>query len=244
VPDRIIYLVQKVTPAMSESELEFVDDAALNKLLAEGWETSTVMPDRKVSVGSKTVVADRVMLKLAGENRGLALADDQRAPHRGGMVTVRDDFGRAVQVPADQAMANMLAEVKQSLQRTGEASHLGASQNHNLPGLTIVSGQMVSKALDIGSLAANRGDPVESNPFSPSSEAGQQWLAGYRMRQRSQGQQVQVSGDAADAAYRAGRQTALQYDPDDQVFCPYPAGSPLRDHWVKGFRDGGGRVEG
>ncbi len=36
-----------------------------------------------------------------------------------------------------------------------------------------------------GEDAAGRGLPAESNPFAPSSEAGEQWLSGWRSAQQS-----------------------------------------------------------
>jgi ribosome modulation factor len=241
--DRIVYLVPKVIQGMSGSDLEFVDDVELSNLLAAGWEVSTTMADRKVVVGKKVLKADLIVLKSSESNRGLSIADHSQQRGRGGDVMVRDDFGGQQRFSTEQALANVLSDVKQALNRSGESSHLGSQQNHNLPGLTIISGQMISKAFDVGGLAANRGESADSCPFPPHTEAGQQWLAGYRNREGNRKAPAAISSLAAADAMRAGAHAALQYGAEDQVYCPYPQGSLLRDHWIAGFRASGGRVE-
>ena len=51
-----------------------------------------------------------------------------------------------------------------------------------------------------------------------------------------------VSDNAQQEAYNDGLGTARSLGRDDSAHCPYPRGSPLRPHWLDGFKAGGGRV--
>ena len=61
MPDRSVYLVDIITPAMIKDErYVFIDDAKLGELLADGWELSSTMKDRKLTVGGTKVVSGDV----------------------------------------------------------------------------------------------------------------------------------------------------------------------------------------
>ena len=227
--DRIVYLVSKLTAKLRESRLEFVDDIGLSDLMAEGFEQVATM-ERKVE-GAKAVM---VTLRPSGENRGLTRVQPERASE----VTISDDFGNDRQVSIMQALSNTNRELSQALQNLGGAGHLGSVKKHNMPGLSIISGELVGKAYDLGQTANKRGQSAEDNPFPVGSGPSTQWLEGYR----SLGQAQDVTLSAAEEAFGRGLHTARSLGKNDQVHCPYPMGSPLRGSWLNGFTEGGGRI--
>lgn len=236
--DRIIYLVAKVTAAMQGGDLEFVDDARLGVLLSHGWETSTTLPDRKVTSGGKSFMATMIVLKNAADNRGVAVRGQDR--HGGKeLVDTTDEFGNTQRVEPGKMLVRVMERLSNGLANLGDSGHLGSARNHSMPGLTIISGETVQKAWDCGALAARRGEPASACPFPVPSHAASQWLSGYRGGNSAQS----VTNGAADSAFRSGEASARQYAEDDEVSCPFPPGSPLRESWLRGFRNGGGRVE-
>ncbi len=242
MPDRVVYLVSAMPKKSASSSLEFVDDEELGILLSQGWEVSTTIPDRLVKVAGKSVKATMMVLKSAGENRGLVMRDEPTRARRAGgtMVTVTDDFGGRQQMEPGHALVRVIDKMERALLNMGDPGHLGGARNHNMPGLQIVSGEIVQKAFDVGLMAARRGESEDANPW-PGTEAGQNWLKGFRLGQRDAPQKADPI--AAEEAYQVGLRTTKDFGPNDVVTCPYPPSSPLREHWIRGFRDGGGRVE-
>lgn len=240
MPDRVVYLVTRVTKAMQGGELEFVDDADLARLLAQGYETSTTLPDRKVRVDGRSVTATMMVLKQAAENRGLATREAG-----GRQVRITDDFGNDQTVDAAGALSHAVQSLSRGLSLLGGASHLGGAGDRKLPGMTIISGERIGQAFDLGVNAAMAGMDESTCPFPNGSEPFQLWMAGYR-RGRSQAGAPDTSVPEYDAerAFAQGRDTARSFGPNDVVTCPYSATNPLRRYWVAGFREGGGRVEG
>ncbi len=241
MPDRVVYLVATVPRKAAESELEFVDDAGLGQLLADGWETSTTLPDRTLRVGGKSIKATMMVLKKAADNRGLVTSEEPRNRRAGGtMVTVTDDFGGNRQMDAGHALVRVMDKMERALLNMGDSGHLGGARNHNMPGLQIVSGEMVQKAFDIGLMAFRRGESESANPW-PGTEAGQSWLRGFRLGEKNPPQDIDKVSE--EECYQVGFRTAKDFGTDDEVACPFPAGSPKRVHWLRGFKAGGGRVE-
>jgi ribosome modulation factor len=246
--DRAIYLVDTVTKAMEESMQEsgltIVDDTGLSDLLARGYEVTSTLPDRKVSVGNRKVKATMMVLRLAADNRGVSVSAPERNQDRGGgLMTVTDEWGRGRQVSVSQHLTETMDRMGRALAQLGDTGHLGGGRTQSFPGVTIISGEMVAKAFDVGLGAGMRGDAAESCPFPPLSEAQQQWLKGYR-RGVDQARHVAPADPVAlQEARAAGKSIAAQYGEDDEVTCPYPKGSALREAWMTGFREGGGRVQ-
>lgn len=242
--DQSVYLVSKVTAAMRESSLSFVDDEGLSALLGDGWEVTTNM-QREVSVAGKRVKATMMILKQAADNRGVSVRgrdrDDLDRPAGGTMISMDDGFGNSKDVPVMHALGRVLQSVERGLARSGEAGHLGASVDHSLPGMTIIPSSVISKAYDIGMNAAMTGKTEAACPFPSGSHPHSQWMKGFRKGLGTAG--APASPEEASGARQAGVVCAREHGPDDEVSCPYPAGSPLRRHWVEGFRSAGGRVE-
>ncbi len=243
MPDRVVYLVSTLPRKASESQLEFVDDSGLGQLLSDGWETSTTLPERTLKVAGKSIKATMMVLKRAAENRGMTMRDDQPHERRAGgtMVTLTDDFGDPQQMNPGHALVQVMDKMSRALANLGDTGHLGGARNHNMPGLQIVSGEMVQKAFDCGLMAYRRGESVDSCPFPPKSEARQTWLRGFRLGEKNPPQEIDATSQ--EECYQAGFSTAKEFGADDEVTCPFPAGSFKRTHWLRGFKAGGGRVE-
>lgn len=239
--DRIVYLVNKVTASLQKSELKFVDHTTLGELLDQGWETSTTLPNHEVVVAGKKFRVTMMVLKLAAENRGVSVRQDDEHHGSGRNIVAVDQFGMPRSVTAAQGMMNVLDKLSRALSRSGDAGHLGSAQDHSLPGINIISGEMVSKAFDVGVNASQLGQSADSCPFPPSSVPGQRWLQGFRTAERSAGKAVEPM--ALNSARNAGIVAAREFGQDDVVECPFPTGSPLRNAWIEGFRSAGGRVE-
>ena len=247
--DRIVYLVDQLPRNLAADEpLEFVDDVRLTELTAgEGYEVVNTLPERKIrTAAGKTVKASMMILRPGAENRGVSVAgrrgDDEDPPQRNrGMVTVVDGYGRQIQMSPGQAMVH---EMSRGLARLGAAGHLGPTGDHNMPGLTVISGELVAKAWDSGALAAARGEPKSANPFPGGSEAHTLWLQGWtKITNEGHGQAAAVSPEALQRAEEEGYTLAQSLGKDDVVHCPYPRGTQQRERWLEGFKRGGGRVE-
>lgn len=223
--DKIVYLVTKVTDRMRETNLSWVDDEMLSALMSEGYEQVSTMV-RKVA----GVKATMIVLRPSGENRGMVRAQES--------VHISDGFGTR-EVSAPQAFANMHRELSLALQGMGDSGHLGGARNHSMPGMTIVSGELVGKAYDAGQIAANRGACPGSCPFPPGTAPYTKWMQGFRA---AAAPPVAVSQQAQEQAYLDGLNTAQSLGRDDAAHCPYPRMSPLREHWLRGFKAAGGRV--
>jgi ribosome modulation factor len=227
--DKIVYLVNKVTARMLDTNLQWVDDEMLSAIMSEGYEQVSAM-DRKVA----GVKATMIVLRPSGENRGMVRA----RPPEEDQIDVPDGFGtRSVSI--GQAFAGMQRDLTVALQNMGDSGHLGGARNHSMPGMTIVSGELVGKAYDAGQIAANRGMGSSACPFPPGSAPYTKWMQGFKAAGATPGA---VSENAQREAYSDGMGTARSLGRDDAVHCPYPRGSPLREHWLNGFKAGGGRV--
>jgi ribosome modulation factor len=239
VGDRIVYLVEKLPRNHTDSGLEFVDDAGLSALMADGFEVSSTLPERKVQANGKTVKASMMVLRPAGENRGLSVRgrERERDDDGGGRIVVHDGFGTPRSLTPAQATMH---EMTRALGRLGAAGHLGPAGDHNMPGLTIISGEMVGKAFDLGLLAAMRGEPKTANQFPAGSEASTLWLQGWYKGQKAN--QVQIAPSALTRAEEEGYALAQSLGADDVVSCPYP-NPQLKTAWLDGFKRGGGRIE-
>jgi ribosome modulation factor len=249
MPDRSVYLVEKVTAAMIKDErYVFVDDATLGSALAEGWEISTTMHDRKLTIDGERVVADMIILKQAAENRGVSVAEPravrETASERSGgqSVTVMDDFGMPRSMSLPQAMVEALQNLSRGLTNMGEhTGHLGAPGQHNIPGLSIISGKTVSQAYDVGMLAGARGESKEANPFPPGSVPSTKWLQGFADSSKVAKQKITQA--TIDEAEKMGYDLAVQLGKgDDEVHCPH-SHPTLKAAWISGFKRGGGDVK-
>ena len=200
--------------------------------MLEGYEQVAMM-ERRVE-GSKAVM---VTLRPVSENRGVSVAQ----PQSNTQVVVMDEFGNRQSMDQMQMMAKTNRELSIALQSLGrDVGHLGAAGRHNMPGLTIISGETVGKAHDMGLLAARRGDSAAVCPFPKGSAPHTIWMQGYRGSSRGKPQEVTKA--AMNEAYEQGHHVAKSLDAEDEAHCPYPPGSPLHAPWLKGFVDGGGRV--
>jgi hypothetical protein len=245
MPDRSVYLVEEVTVAMVKDErYVFVDDATLAKALDEGWEISTTMKDRKLTVGGERIVADMLVLKQAAENRGVSVAESRppSAPASATSMTVTDEFGMPRTMSIPQAMVESLQELGRGIANMGEhTGHLGAPGRHNIPGLQIISGKTISQAYDIGLLAGARGCGKDANFFPPGSVPSMKWLQGFADSAKVAKQEITAA--ALDEAEKQGFDLAQQLGKgDDEVPCPH-SHPVLKAAWVRGFVKGGGTIE-
>ncbi len=234
--DRIVYLVEKLPRTHLTEKMEMVDDEALNALMGEGFEITSTLPDRKIQVNGKTVKAVMLVLRPSGENRGVSLRERDRedAPGRG--ITVMDEFGNSRSLPAHQAV---MQEMSRALRQIGTAGHLGPSGNHNMPGLTIISGEMIGKAFDLGCSAGHRGESKERNPFPAGTPPHTKWLQGFN---QSAAAPPEVSPEGIRNAEEDGYNMAQSLADDDIAHCPYPSGSAQKAAWMDGFKRGGGII--
>ena len=248
--DRIVYLVEELTSDHDGSDIEFVDDVALGVLMTQGYEVTNTLPERKVKAHGKTLKASMIMLRRAEDNRGVTARGGrggdpgyQRDEEGRNVVIVNDEFGMPRSMTPAQATMHAMTK---ALARVGEVGHLGGARDHNMPGLAIISGEVIGKAWDLGLLAAGRGEPEDTNPFPPGTAPATNWITGYR-KYFSDGPGsstgIKVDGPALADAYREGEAIAKSLGPKDQVHCPYARGNPLRESWLDGFRAGGGVVE-
>ena len=154
-------------------------------------------------------------------------------------VTLRDDFGRERQVSTAEAMGESMRQLALSLQEQGRGTgHLGAPGRHQLPGVTVISAEVVAKAFDVGMQAGIAGASKSSNPFPAGTEAHTIWLRGY---QKGTTMQDQKPGQVEmERAYADGKRTVSDFGADDEVTCPYRG--HLRAEWERGYKDAGGKV--
>lgn len=240
--DRIVYLVDELTKHHTTAALAFVDDAGLNQLLGDGFEITSTLPDRKVKAGTKTVKATMMVLRPSAENRAVSAPDSpyHRDSEGRNLVTVNDDYGMPRQMTPAQAT---MREMTRALGRLGDVGHLGSARDHSMPGMTIISGELVGKAFDAGTVAASQGHPDTANPFPAGSAPHTRWLEGYRKYEASKLTTPEAGEVALANAFAEGKGIAQTLGPDDVAHCPYFPGNPLHAAWVDGFRSGGGRIQ-
>jgi len=238
--DRIVYLVTTLKADMAGT-VEFIDDRALSRLLGEGWEISTTVPDRKVKGNAKLHLATMIVLKRAEENRGLSAEPPrERGGGRGRMMTVSDTFGESSEQEMLPAVLSQLAKALAEGPQGG-GGHLGNRTMRSIPGMTIVSGEQVSQAYDIGMSAGMQGRGSAACPFTRGTAPAQKWMEGWKMG--ASGTAVDPSAREIAEAQESGRRAADTGSAGDEAYCPYPTASPLHQHWVDAFRGNGGIVE-
>lgn len=237
--DRIVYLVTKQTKVTKDSDLEYVTDSQLNKLLAEGYSIASTTP-RKMGKLDVTML----VLKPAADERGLSAPREERRersdPHE---LSVPDDFGGTRKITLGQAFVESLGKMTRGLSTMGQhTGHLGAPANHSMPGLSIISGYDIGRAWDLGLAAQYSGQPLDSNPFPAGSIPHTKWLEGWRAGEQSAGGATEdINPEALKDCYQQGKSLARRLGPDDEVNCPYQG--QKRKAWLHGFTDGGGRIE-
>lgn len=248
MPDRVVYLVDKLTKVTKASDLNFITDTQLSDLLAEGYSIAS-STERKAG----GVACLMMVLKSAADERAVTVhrdVDDEPPRRSRGLahpatrnvpttVTTYDEFGGARELSLQQAMVETLRTMGRGMTNLGEhPGHLGAPGQHSLPGMTIVSGSSVGRAYDLGMIASKSGQPVESNPW-PGTQAGTKWLQGYRAGEKDTDA---LPPAAALECYNEGFHIAQSLGTNDDVTCPYQ--SPAKKKaWIEGFRAGGGVVE-
>lgn len=242
MPDRVVYLVEELTAAHKEATLEFIDHERLSELLAEGYETSTTLPGMKVKAGQKSVTATMMVLKQAADNRGVSV--QERSSGAGPLVSVPDGYGGERHVTLAQAMVESNRELSEAIRDQGRhVGHLGAPSRPRIPGLTVISGEVLAQMYDAGQLAQKAGKQRSDCPAPAGTSAATKWLQGYAAAEKDVGKDA----DPADEkrAFEDGKAMAKSLGEDDQAHNPYHSShASLKTAWIRGFEAGGGRVEG
>jgi len=245
--NRSVYLVETITPEMiEEPDLTFVDDPTLAKLLGEGWEVSKTMT-RKVKVAGKPVEAEMLLLKRFEDDRALMEAPRREVSRSepmtggGGDMIVTDEFGVERRVSTSEAFVRALADLGRGVANMGEhVGHLGAPGRHNIPGMQVISGEMISKAYDMGMMAGVRGVLRDRNPFPVNSPPHTKWLQGHADSNKLEKQGV--TREQVDEAEKQGFDLAQQLgEGKDEVTCAH-SHPVLKAAWLRGFVRGGGKV--
>lgn len=237
--DRMIYIYDGKHPR-GEPEVEVLTTAEFSAALAEGWEVVTQTDGKPIPwkpSPPKPVLGERTILRRREENRGLAVAGGER---RAGsdVVTLRDDYGRTRTISTAEAMGESMRQLALSLQQQAQgACHLGAPGRHDIPGVTVISAEIVAKAFDVGMQAGIAGAAKDSNPFPPGTDAHTIWLRGYHKGTTMPSQQP--GQGELDKAYADGLRTVSEFGPDDEVTCPYRG--HLKAEWERGYKEAGGK---
>jgi ribosome modulation factor len=228
--DRIVYLLGEL-PESHQGHTQFINAQLLQEILDQGYEVAQTVPGQTVSIDGNQQQAIMMILRPAGENRGLVVQDFDPD----GSSKSTQGGGRALHV-----VMEVVERMTKALARGNSAGHLGAPADHSFPGLTIISGEVVAKAMDAGMIARAMGQEREACPFPSGSAAAQQWLRGWMSGAAAH----DVTPAQLDRARDQGRQEALLFKdiPDVEVHCPYLPRTPLHVAWVEGFMEGGGTV--
>lgn len=226
--DKIVY----VHPTAESTEgVEVITPKALDGFLAEGWE---IVSTKGTKVGE--VKVDRVHLRRAGANGIVHAPEKPKRPKRD--LARRDGGFLGTVSPAAGGPGALSVPV-------GNRSFLGGGSDFaGLPGLETAGSLVVQHAYAMGVDAAHTGGSEADCPW-PSGLGASQWRKGFREGLASQGGgagQGTAGRDTGDA-YANGMQAAKGPE-DAEVSCPYPSNTPHYRAWLRGFRDGGGRVEG
>lgn len=237
--DRVVYLVDELTAAHKEATLEFVDHERLGELLTEGYETSTTLPGMKVKAGRESVTATMMVLKQAADNRGVSV--QERSSDAGPLVSIDDGYGGVRDVTLAQAMVESNRELTQAIREQGRhVGHLGAPSRPNIPGLQVISGEVLSQMYDAGQLAQKAGKQRSDCPAPAGSVAATKWLQGFTAAEEKE---VKPSESMEQRAFKDGESTARSLGVDDQAHNPYHnSHESLKKAWIRGFEAGGGRV--
>lgn len=239
--DRLIYVFDGKRPR-GEPQVEVLTTAEFGTALAEGWEIVSQMDGKPIPwspAASKPVLGERVILRRREDNRALVTGDGERRAG-GDVVIIRDDYGRSRTVSTSEALGESMRQLAISLrqQAQGGACHLGAPGRHDIPGVTVISAEIVAKAFDVGMQAGIAGASKESNPFPPGTEAHTIWLRGYHKGTTIQ--EVKPGQSEMERAYADGKRTVSEFGPNDEVTCPYRG--YLRAEWERGYREAGGKI--
>lgn len=233
--DQLIYLVETITAAMKGNEPECVSDSGLATKLGEGFEIRSTLPSKKVTIGKKVSVTPMILRRAGGPANALVTQEPDHRPRDNNFhVISRDDRG------GGGMLSVVMDKLSTAIASLGDgASHLGAPRNHSMPGMTIVSGELVSKAWDAGMNAARSGQLKSSCPFPPLSDAATRWLQGWNKGAAPYGA---VDPQALITIERDACELALSLGEDDEVNCVYRVGSEEHGAWMRGFKSGGGKV--
>jgi len=141
----------------------------LNKLFDDGWEICG--EPTEVSFRGHTV--ERYRLHKGPAETGLTAQGPRDVASRtapGGGVLADGGIGMSNPGAAGQ-LAQLLA---------GQASHLGVSQAHNIPGAQVVSGNSHVLLASAGADAAAAGLGAEACPYPEGCDEHALWMDGYR----------------------------------------------------------------
>lgn len=237
--DKLIYLVDTYTKAMDGHEPECLDDTRFAARLSEGYEQLSTLPSKKVKIGSKSVQVTPMVLRIKGDRNALSVSDN-----RGPDVEFHEVEGTSSRILTTfTSMVDKLTKsVSTALARTSDdASHLGKLRDHSMPGLSIISGELVSKAYDAGAIAKDSGQPLSACPFPKGSAPATKWHQGWHAASK-----VPPTDSAALDRIRADAcalAQSLSGDDEVEVQCPFRPGTDTHHAWVEGFKKGGGKVE-
>jgi len=214
VSDKLVY----VHPDHESDSVNVITPKAFDALLTEGWEIKSSTTKR---IDGKKV--DLHHLYKPSKERGLTTVqpserDESHAlmehQHRGG-----NDARGVMVAPSNN-------------------SFLGTSDFDGLPGLKIANSLVIRHAFASGTDAANTGLPESTCPW-PSGLGRTQWLNGYHAAVRANDTKSDVWGSLDDAR-EAGANAAKGVE-DDEVSCPYPAGTRQYNAWLEAFKAAGGK---
>ncbi len=241
--DKIVFVLDRVPKVPGASLVDIITTGEFASMLADGWEVVS-QADKEIPWEprpKKAIMGERTILRRREENRGMSVAGGGGGGERGGeVVTLRDDYGRTRTLSTAEAMGESMRQLALSIQQQAQSGgcHLGAAGRHDIPGVTVISGEVVAKAFDVGMQAGIAGADRSSNPFPGGSDAHTVWLRGYY-----EGTRVQQSmpSDAEKArAFSDGQRTAQAFGPEDEVSCPYRG--HLKTEWERGFKEAGGKI--
>ena len=202
-----------VHPDHTSSTTTIITPKSLDALLEEEW---AVKEQSRKKVDGKVV--DVYHLYKPSKERGLSVRDQEQPQ--------RNDMGLAIrpQVSGERSMA-----------LSNNRSFLGDSDFHGLPGVQVATSKLIQHAYSMGADAANEGKDISACPWKPGHVAATQWLKGFYAGGGKNG-----GTDTSDAL--AAGKLAGKGDPDLEVHCPYPAGTPHYKAWITGFKEAGGKV--
>lgn len=236
--DKLIYLVDTYTKAMDDHEPECLDDTRFAARLSDGYEQLSTLPSKKVKIGSKSVQVTPMVLRIKGEKHALSVG----AHHSPVDADAPEGTSSRILTTFTSMVDKLTKSVSTALARTSDdASHLGQLRDHSMPGLSIISGELVSKAYDAGAIARDSGQPLSACPFpkgsAPATKWHQGWHAASKVPPTDSAALDRVRADACALAQ------SLSGDDEVEVQCPFRPGTDTHHAWVKGFKEGGGKVE-
>jgi ribosome modulation factor len=240
--DKMVYVVDVMPSIKGSPKVEVITMDELAVQLSDGWEIVSQSDGRAIPwepAPKKPVLGERTILRRREDNRGLSVSGSGRMSDVGGTVTLRDEFGRERQVTSSEALGESLRQLSLSMQDQARGTgHLGAPGRHQIPGVTVISAEIVAKAFDIGMQAGIAGAAKITNPFPGGTEAHTVWLRGYAQGMKMPAQDVGTP--ELERAFIEGKNTAEAFGAEDEVTCPYRG--RLKREWERGYVAGGGTV--